>query len=361
MVENRRVLFKGPAGTGKTFLAIEAARRAIREGRSTAIVCFNSLLSNWIRSETQLIQTEAKRRNLEFYAGSLSALMLNTARVRVPENADRDFWWGELPNRTIEALLSSERASPSFDFLVIDEAQDLLSDESLDILDLLLTGGLSGGRWAIFGDFERQAIYADVGAADGVERLTHRAGENFTTLRLRVNCRNSARIAEAVTITSGLSPGYSRVLNESASPDVEPMFYRNTVHQSEILKEILGDLLKVFSSNQIVVLSTRTDTASCASGLAEVDIGVPVVPFKEIGESVSAVRYASIHSFKGLEASAVIITDVEHIDDEQSKALLYVGMSRARVRLHILMNENLRATYDAMLDHGLRMALQKGI
>jgi hypothetical protein len=43
--------------------------------------------------------------------------------------------------------------------LVIDEAQDLLEDEYLDVLDLLVKGGLAGGRWAFFGDFERQAIY----------------------------------------------------------------------------------------------------------------------------------------------------------------------------------------------------------
>src|SRR5207249_2085713 len=51
--ENRRVLFKGPAGTGKTSLAIEAARRAIRARKSTALLCFNNLLSHWLRQETE--------------------------------------------------------------------------------------------------------------------------------------------------------------------------------------------------------------------------------------------------------------------------------------------------------------------
>ena len=58
-----------------------------------------------------------------------------------------------------------------------------------------------------------------------------------------------------------------------------------------------------------------------------------------------------------MEAPAIVLTDIEGIGDEQAKALLYVGMSRARVALHVLMNERLRSSYDAMLTAGLKAAL----
>jgi superfamily I DNA/RNA helicase len=54
-----------------------------------------------------------------------------------------------------------------------------------------------------------------------------------------------------------------------------------------------------------------------------------------------------------LEAAAIILTDIEKMDDEHSRALLYVGMSRARIRLVMLMSENCRKSYDRILEVGL--------
>lgn len=355
--DNRRVVFKGPAGTGKTFLAIEAARRGVRDGHSVALLCFNKLLAAWLRRETESIAQEAKARSLLFHVGSLSGLMRSVAKIDVPTTPDSDFWEVELPTRAVDALLADGRNTPSFDLLLVDEAQDLLSDAYLDVMELLLSGGLGSGRWAMFGDFERQAIYADKGATLGLERLRSRTADSVSTYRLRINCRNATKIAEAVTITSGLSPSYSRVLNTADSADVEPVFYRSASHQGELLLATIAKLLKSFSPREIVVLSTRADASSCVARLAREQAGWHFASYREEAEDGASIRYSSVHAFKGLEAPAIVLTDIEGIDDEQAKALLYVGMSRARVRLHVLMNERLRSGYDAMLTAGLKAAL----
>src|SRR4029077_7131665 len=41
MEDNERVMFTGPAGTGKTVLALEAARRASNSGMKVLWLCFN--------------------------------------------------------------------------------------------------------------------------------------------------------------------------------------------------------------------------------------------------------------------------------------------------------------------------------
>jgi hypothetical protein len=357
--DNRRVVFNGPAGTGKTFLAIEAARRAVRQGHSVVLLCFNSLLAAWLKRETEMISQEAKARSQAFQVGSLSGIMRGVAKVNIPAKADSDFWDVELPMRAVDALLDDGRDVPSFDLLLVDEAQDLLSAPFLDVMELLVSGGLGSGRWAMFGDFEKQAIYTENGAAAGLERLRIRTADSISTYRLRINCRNATRIAEAVTITSGLSPGYSRVLNAADSADVDPSFYRNAFHQEEQLLAMIAGLLKSFAPEEIVVLSMRSDTASCVARLTREQASWYFAPYREEPEVSAAIRYSSVHAFKGLEAAAIILTDIEAIDDEQSKALLYVGMSRARVRLHILMNERLRSSYDAMLTAGLKAALRR--
>ncbi|MFN4350532.1 MAG: NERD domain-containing protein [Hylemonella sp.] len=357
--DNRRVIFKGPAGTGKTFLAVEAARRAVRNGCSVALVCFNGLLAGWLKRETEAIAKEAKARSIAFYVGNLSGLMRSIAELDVPAKADSEFWGVELPMRAVDALLTDSRETQSFDLLLVDEAQDLLSDPFLDVMELLLKGGLGSGHWAMFGDFERQAIYADKSATLGVDRLKARTAASVSTYRLRINCRNATRIAEAVTITSGLSPGYSRILNTTDSADVDPVFYRSASHQGELLLATIATLLKSFAPAEIVVLSMRADASSCVARQSREQAGWHFTSYREESESGASIRYSTVHAFKGLEAPAVVLTDIEGIDDEQAKALLYVGMSRARVRLHILMHERLRSGYDAMVDAGLKAALRR--
>jgi hypothetical protein len=53
LAENHRVVFKGPAGTGKTLLAMEATRRAIEDGKNgPSSSVYNSLLGDWLKATT---------------------------------------------------------------------------------------------------------------------------------------------------------------------------------------------------------------------------------------------------------------------------------------------------------------------
>jgi hypothetical protein len=45
----------------------------------------------------------------------------------VPATANREFWGVELPMRAVDALLADGRDVPTFELLLVDEAQDLLS------------------------------------------------------------------------------------------------------------------------------------------------------------------------------------------------------------------------------------------
>jgi len=55
-------------------------------------------------------------------------------------------------------------------------------------------------------------------------------------------------------------------------------------------------------------------------------------------------KYCSIYRFKGLEAPAVVITDIEALDTPAQRSLLYVGCSRALHRLVILAHKSVRGT-----------------
>jgi len=55
------------------------------------------------------------------------------------------------------------------------------------------------------------------------------------------------------------------------------------------------------------------------------------------------IKYSSIYRFKGLEAPAVVITDVHALDTAAQRSLLYVGCTRALHRLVILADKRVKA------------------
>jgi hypothetical protein len=270
----------------------------------------------------------------------------------IPDN-EPEFWTKILPDTVLNRILQGDVPSPQFDCLIIDEAQDLVSEEYLDVLDLLLVGGLAGGNWALFGDFERQAIYAR-SQRDGVGTIIPMVEgrcPNFFKYPLRNNCRNSKPIAIGIETTCGLQPGYARVLNEDESNrDIEFKFYDNQQNQLLLLEESLEKLKKDYQPNEMVILSPRDDKLSCSASSPS---HLCLEPLKGLKNYDKMIGYSSIHSFKGLEASAVVITDMENIRGDKALELLYVGMSRARTRLVVFFKESCRNDYLEVVMNGL--------
>lgn len=346
--DNERILVNGLAGTGKTVLALEAARRACHNGASVLLVCFNRLLRDWMSSEVENIAATSSG---SIRAAHLHGLMREIVGQDALVRQDNRYWTKELPEQALLALWDDTHAK-KYDVLIVDEAQDILTAEYLDVLSELLVGGLAGGNWMIFGDFRNQAIYIDSARRSGDEltkdlaqRAPYHAKHN-----LYVNCRNAERIASTLTLVCSLNPGYKKTIQDVEGAGVEPRFWKDEAEQQDMLSEVLRELRSAFETRDIIVLSTRRDEQSCASTLAQA--GIALAPLRQTDRGVINIPYTTIHAFKGLEAQAVVVTDVTSLDDEQ-RALLYVSMSRARIRLVLLMKESCRAAYKKLLIRNL--------
>ncbi len=336
MADNPRTIFVGPAGTGKTVLAVESVRRAHAVGSRVLVVCFNRLLGSSL--EKQVIDLTP-----DVVAGTLHRRLLSISGLKqAPDDADRGFWEDRLPRLACQRLaseLADGVSANQFDELVVDEAQDILREPYLDFLDLSTKGGLAAGRWRIFGDFENQAIYGT--ARLPLEEFRRRRTGDAPILRLRVNCRNTPLIAEWVHLLAGLDPPYSRVLRPDDGIQPELRFYSDSSRQQDLLTLALEELERAgYEAPEIVVLSNRSERSSAAATMT-------IAPWKDRLCSLERplrgrVPFGSIHGFKGLEAPAVIITDVETIVTPASRALLYVAFTRALQRLIVLAYERVR-------------------
>jgi hypothetical protein len=318
MDQARRVLFTGPAGSGKTFLALEAARRAAARDQSVRMLCFNALLGDWLKAGT------AHRPQVQ--AGTLHAAMLGLAGIEPPASPGDGWWSGALVDAALEKLLDDPKHAA--DLLIVDEAQDLCREPYLDIIDLMVQGGLTAGLWLMFGDFERQTLY---GAEDGREHLAERISD-FAPFRLTWNCRNTPRIGKTAVFLAHMEPGYRRFRRPDDGFDPDYLPYDTPEQQQERLAAAVRRLLNDnFGPDEITVLSPRRDSA--AQRCIDPWLSARLAP---LGRNPKLIQYGTVHAFKGLDAPAVILTDIDDVSGAAAEALFYVGLTRATDRLVII-------------------------
>ncbi|APE06282.1 hypothetical protein KUL113_34960 [Tenacibaculum sp. KUL113] len=315
MEDNSRVVFNGAAGVGKTVLALESSNRVTVRGERVLFVCKNKNLAISLRRFHSNIDILTITELLELHA--------NSEFVKKSDRNRNDYWTTDLPNNAFEEILNKENVP--YNYLVIDEAQDILSVQNwLDCLELLLDKGLSNGRWSLFGDFELQNIYSMYQKNTLLSDFRLRCND-FSTYRLAINCRNIQSVSELSFSLASIKIPYRKFLRKS-NPlfDSKYYFYSSDEDQvNKILSVIKLLNAQGFKASELVLLSKVSESKSISK---KFESELKVVPFCFRD---NAVQYTSIHSFKGLESPVIILTDFSEIESEQSKKLLYVGASRA--------------------------------
>jgi hypothetical protein len=338
MEVNPRMVFEGPAGTGKTMLAIEAARRSAALGHKVLFLCYNNLLGSWLSKQCEDLAPQVTCRTLPKH-------LLEVASTQPTSQASTGYWSKELPELATNALidfltLDEPDERWQFDELIIDEAQDILRPSYLDFLSYSLDGGFETGRWLLFGDFEKQAIFD--AAHNPLQAFLDSRTSSGARFSLRNNCRNTPRIASFIELYAGLNPTYRKKLREDDGVEPEIRYVRGDGQQLQALADVLSELYdEDYSGRDIVVLSPVKDGCA-ASKLAQTPWKDRLKPFS--AASPGHVPFTTIQSFKGLEAPAVIVTDISDVSDASALDLFYVGASRANNRLILLANERIQSS-----------------
>ena len=329
---NDRCLIEGQAGTGKTVIALELARRKLQEGKRVGLFCFNQKLGEKLKRSfnNTFVGSDS------FFAGTLHRyLSRNVATESVAGHEyDHDYYSEYLP---LEFLIQNEELSDDqkFDVLIVDEAQDLLTENYIEVFDWILKGGIINGNWTMFGDFTNQAIY--INDPEEAKQLLSQRAFFVKVPPLKLNCRNTKKIANQNTLITGIEkPEFTGFTLPGIPIDVK---FPSSNKQREILENKVKELIKNGVEADLITLLSPKKFEN--TFLADSEF---IYEQKKKGLQVS-----TIHSYKGLENVVVFLYDFPEISSEESKRLLYVGISRATQQLNIILNQDLEQYYQKLI------------
>lgn len=282
---NPRLLCLGGAGSGKTLLALETARRAAAGGSSVLLTCKSPGLAQML--EAALVDTNVVVRSF-------------------------DDATGHPPSRV----------------LVVDEGQDVMDLDGWVRLDSLVEGGLDNGTWRIFCDPNNQA------AVDGSYDPEVLAGlqERAVTVDLPFNCRNTPPVVSQTQTLTGADLGVARA---GAGPAVE---YARCASGADAATQLDAHLKRLrreeidLSTVAVVTLahdyrdSAALSTRAYGRGSLMRYTGNPTQSLPDTAVLLTA------SEVKGLEFAHVCVIDVASITDAWTPRL-YVAMTRPTVSL----------------------------
>ncbi|BHH85831.1 nuclease-related domain-containing DEAD/DEAH box helicase [Desulforhopalus sp. 52FAK] len=293
---NNRVLCYGGAGTGKTFLAAELARRLGNKDKQILFLC----KSNWLR---QYLSTLIKGCHLTF--STINSVKLDKKRKRIRK----------------------------FDVLIVDEGQDLFNFNDLDNMDSLLTGGLKAGEWYIFHDVNNQVgLFEDENKGQVKEVLAHLKDCSPVNIPLTTNCRNTFNILD--TIQSSLQCDVGNT-GTGEGPKTEE-FFISIQQRGEALEKLITKLLNQGAKESSITILSPKPYSQSSVALLPKDIGRGIQELDEYSVRSfppAKMSFSEIKNFKGLENDVVIVVDLaapKSIQKTGDKTQHYVAMSRAR-------------------------------
>ena len=287
----------GAAGTGKTMIAVEKARRHAAFGEKVLFLCFNTQLKDYL-------ENNYAREFVSYYTiAGFACKICNTARPDYKE---------------LKSKLEDYYISGSFPYkhVIIDEGQDFGSEaiEETDIIQLIhdiIVDTDQGGTFYVFYD-RLQLIQA--------REMPKFISDLDCRLTLYRNCRNTENIA--VTSLRPITERKPRVFDGAVKGAPAKLHFCDSVQSEHERIDVIIDELAADGYRDIVILTCKTEATSVLSNSVKG------------GRYRNKYLFTTCRKFKGLEADVVVLVDVDKTTFEQDNVLLfYVGTSMMTARI----------------------------
>lgn len=306
--EQKTAIINGAAGTGKTLVAVEKAKRHACHGEKVLFLCFNRRLKD------HLAENYAHD-NIDYY--TIAGFACNICNTQEPDYV--------MLSSILEQMW--EHGTFPYDHVIVDEGQDFGSEliDEADILFMLKTiieDTKENGSFYVFYD-KLQLVQA--------KQMPKFLEDADCKLTLYRNCRNTENIAK--TSLRPVSERNPKLMENCIVGVPAKLHYCND--EDDVLAAVDDSLDALLNDGieNIVILTCSTESDSVLA---------PYIKNGTYPAGKAKIRFTTCRKFKGLEADAVILVDVDEStflgNGGKNILLYYVGCSRARLRLDIVAN-----------------------
>lgn len=310
----RRAAIKGCAGSGKTMLALEKARRLAGEGFDVLLTCYNAALA------THLARHAPEGVTVMHFHGLCRELVKEAGFAIRPVKDQHELYDKVMPEMLLEAV---DQTGPLFDAIIVDEGQDFKENWWLPLVNLLRDQ--DQGILFVFYD-DNQNLYR---GAKQVSLVVEEAPYPLVD-----NCRNTQKIHGLVSKFH--QDGQLLRCPGPLGRPPEIFEYSDGKGIQRLLGQILHRLVNEehVSTQDIAVLTPRTQDRSVLKDNSHIGNFTLTTSAEPRGNF--QVQVSSVHTFKGLERRVIILTELDNSIGYSPDEILYVGCSRARTHLILL-------------------------
>jgi hypothetical protein len=332
----RQLAVLGCAGSGKTLIAAEKARRLCAQGFRVLLTCFNRNLAEFLHASIG----DSRQLVIKHFHGLCADLAREAGLWRSTSMPlSTDFFAKKLPEQLVEA---ADILNWHVDAVIVDEGQDFREEWWLALRYLL--NDPDNGIFYVFFD-DHQNLYSSGSLPLEVAPVV-----------LRKNCRNTRAIQEYVSTYYRSDHPITAI--GPAGRVVEVLKYQTEGDLKQLLRKQIHHLVRKeqVDPEDIVILTPRAPHRSALRQMGMLgEFSLTDTP----GGS-GEIFWTNIYQFKGLESPVVILVEIDThvrsndiaeitIDTEAQLAssrvvltpemLMYVGTSRARHHLIVAMQE----------------------
>jgi hypothetical protein len=318
---------RGTAGCGKSVVATQFAETAYSAGKRVLLVCFNRPLAE--RMKMSLPQGA--------YADTFYGLMdrfLKSRGHRFSYELGQPDFWVSVQERVIGETIGADW---KFDSLIVDEGQDF-ERQWCEILRLFLAPDAD----LLWLEDLNQSIRPEMAERSTSELAYESLSAQFIGFRAKANYRSPETIARYIL---RVLPFDFVPANPTPGLGVGVSTYKDSEDQGKVVASIVTELIRSgFKHSDIVILSMRglaRATFAQTRGIGNFTFSRPTGEYDLLGNQVfesGQLRFDTVYRFKGQQAPAVIVTDIDPSEErlDHAERLLFTGMTRATVRLEIV-------------------------
>jgi len=307
---HKKALIQGCAGSGKTILAVKKAKELAASGNSVLLLAYNKLLGERLSDSVKGIPGITAATYHDYCVKILESA------GKLPAKLDLQKYWDEdIPQAFAEHIKDNPL---KYDAVIIDEGQDFRIEYWLTIEELRKPDSY------LYIFFDPEQNLSKTGMEFPIDEQPY---------ILSVNCRNTHNIFN-------LLKSYTQVkmrVNEGTPEGEQVRHFTGITDRQRYrqLKDIVIELIdeQNLKPEDIVILGGHSIEKTCLNKRTNLgNYNVTEIP----QEGPNLIHYHTYMKFKGCEANAVILLDVDKNDPRWDANRLYTAASRAKHLLFII-------------------------